>query len=1103
MTDSDVETKPDGTEAPSAPGSFIVGVGASAGGLEAIRELVKNLPDNVAATYVIVQHMSPRHKSLLTKLIGRETELNVIEIESGTVPEANTVYVTPPNHDIVLRNGILQLQTPSTAAAAPSPSVDRFFISVAEDAGERAVGIVLSGTGTDGAYGIQAIRAAGGISIAQDDKSAKYDGMPVAAVETGCVDLVMKPEDIGQHLSKILSQPRSFEELRPSGTPEYPVSDLLQILFARTRVDFREYKPSTVQRRIERRMAALGIEDQKEYTSVCRSNPREVDALFKDLLISVTRFFRDPESFEALRSYIDKLVADRQGRTLRIWVAGCATGEEAYSIAIMVAEALGGVEKLGKDVMQIFASDIDTNALKIARAARYSLAALDDVPEELISRYFVRYDDGIEVMPSIKQLVLFSDHNVCQDPPFRNVDLVCCRNLLIYFDNALQRKVLTRLNYALNQGGILFLGAAETIGGSESLFKPLSERMHIYGKRLVTRSFGRAQADSLVNAPGRWANPPDARDGAELPKKSSDRPMFDALARSLGKNTLLVSRDLLILKVYGDISPFVTLTETSRLQLSANMLRPPLANEARTLVTLSLKNGTRRRGTLHQLEGSDRVVQLEALPVMSSDLDESCALLVFHEANQETQRRPAREEARDSAEANDHIALLERELDSTREALNQTIEELETSNEELQSLNEELQSTNEELQSLNEELETSNEELQSTNEELVTVNEELQVGAAETAVMAEELDSILSNVATPIIVVDNALQVTRFSIAAAEMFALTSRAEAPHISQCAHPRGFPPLADIFAEALRLGRTETREVVTEQYAYTLHCSPFSDHHGKLGGATLFIVENGPARLVQELQEVIDRSPLMLIKRDANGRILRISQGAISLLGLKSQDDALGKIMWDLHTPEDAAAFREQDREFLRSDRSVSINIRRATNPETGEQRWLRYERFRAPDTDDGHPALYVVATDISDLREIQNELGLMVRQRRLVQDMAGIAFWTIDIATGEHEWSDQVFDLFGVSRADQSASRDVLLTRIHPEDRELVRDAFRDAVEHAKPLDFSARVVRPDGSEATVRSVSRQTMDEAGRLTHIVGVFWEEDENGRPISRFGD
>ena len=834
------------TPPPAKADTFLIAIGSSAGGLEAIRELVKKLTTDIPASYVVVQHMAPKHKSLMTSLIRSETALEVVDLEDGAEPRLHTIHVTPPNHDVVLSEGRLRLLPPSEEAGAPKPSIDRFFLSVASELGDKGVAMVLSGTGSDGAYGVQAVGGAGGITIAQDDATAKYDGMPLSAIETGCVDLVLNPTDISTHLARILQTAGRLPELESGGTFGPPFADLLQILLARTRVDFREYKPTTVLRRIERRMTALGITDQTDYTSFCRTNPNEVDALFKDLLISVTRFFRDPSEFQALhREMLDRF-KEPGSKTLRVWVAGCATGEEVYSIAICLAEALGGPDTLDNHDVQIFATDIDEPALKIARDGRYPLAALDDVPTDFVEKYFQFTGDGVRVNAAVREMVLFARHNMCQDPPFLNLDLVSCRNVLIYFGAGLRRKVLTRCHYGMKPGALLFLGSAESNGGAEDLYQPVGNEGKLYSRRLLSDvDHIRSRASALnVASEQRLAGANTTGNQAETVSATGiDRTMFEGLAKSLGPNSMLVSQDLRILRVFGDLGPFVTLRENARLALSVGMLRDPLGQEARTLITLAIKNGDARRGRVHhEFFGPDRAAQLTAYPVAANRADDSLALIVFGEV--EAQQTPRPVDLKGSSDISDmtvYIEKLESEIDATREALQQTVEQLETSNEELQSLNEELQSANEELQATNEELETSNEELQSTNEELVTVNEELQVNSADLATLTEELEAVLENIGTPVIIVDTALQIRRSSAEANTLFRIDEKFEGLHLSQISLPNEWPDLTDVGTEVMQRGRSVSLDFVSDQIEYALRCAPFLDQRGRLKGASFVTVE----------------------------------------------------------------------------------------------------------------------------------------------------------------------------------------------------------------------------------------------------------------------
>ena len=439
----------------------IIGIAASAGGLEATTSLVKNLPAKANASYVVAQHMSPTHKSLLWSLIGRETELPVIELKNEDLtPQPDTIYIAPPNFDVIMDNGKIGLREPSGHPGTPKPLADRLFKSLADECGERCVGIVLSGTGSDGSYGIRAIREAGGVTIAQEAGTAKYEGMPSSAIHTGCIDLTMSPDMIGQQLTGILASPRDFAELKSfTGNPS-KLLDLYHILLARTGVDFREYKETTINRRIARRMVAQDIDVYDDYVEFCRETPSEVDALYKDMMISVTRFFRDQSQFNQLTKVIQTMVEENQDRQLRVWVAGSATGEEAYSLAILFAEAMGGLEAIRKERIQIFATDIDTQALEVARRGVYPLSAANDVPRHYVDDYLHISGDTLEVDKHLRAVVLFSRHNIIQDPPFINMDMISLRNLLIYFGSSLQEKVLSRMNAASVAWGLSYLALA-------------------------------------------------------------------------------------------------------------------------------------------------------------------------------------------------------------------------------------------------------------------------------------------------------------------------------------------------------------------------------------------------------------------------------------------------------------------------------------------------------------------------------------------------------------------------------------------------------------------------------------------------------------------
>lgn len=1063
----------------------IIAIGSSAGGLEAIRELVATLPVDLPVSYVVVQHMSPHHKSLLKELVGRQTSLIVQDVEDGVRPEANVIYITPPKADIILENGLLRLKPPSDMPAAPKPSVDRFLLSLADDHGAKTMAMILSGTGTDGAYGVQAIREAGGITIAQDAESAKYDGMPQSAIQTGCVDLVLRPVEIGTHLNKILTSKRDFSEFRHQALQETPVSDLLQILLARTRVDFREYKQTTITRRIERRMTALGITDQDEYTQFLRNNPHAVDALFKDLLISVTRFFRDKDEFDSLEQMLPKMLAARPDGPLRVWIAGCATGEEAYSIAMLIAEAIGGPDQPLRDKVQIFATDIDKEALQIARAGVYGNAALNDIPKDLASKYLMPHGDGIRVRDEIRAAVLFSEHNVCQDPPFQRVHLLCCRNLLIYFGNSLQKKVMARFHYAMASNALLFLGTAESVAGSDELFLQDESKFHVYRKRALSKS-GRG-GFSMPAVPRYSAR--EAQLAEENKADTTDTQLLAALIKSLGPTSIMVTEDGNIIQVHGNISPYIELTQSSKLKMHLDLLKSPLREEARSLMAIGLRTEKHRSGVQHrEMAPQGKDVQLAVYPINAVGMNERIVVIAFNEIEE---ARPSQTETPGLENADkfivERIKELENEVAVTREALQQTIEQLETSNEELQSVNEELQSTNEELQATNEEMETSNEELQSTNEELITVNEELQITATELSGRTGELTSVLQSTPLAILVTDSALQITQATTSASELFGIKQPIATPHISQIVLPDGYPALAPICSETLRLGATTEREFSSDGTRVVLSCTPYFDVHGKILGLTM-VATQFPG-LAREMELILSASNIHIINRKIDRHIIRISASSAATLGL-TREEAEGANLFDF-LPEDIAAdVRKSDEMVLEGEREGIVEQFEMKGKAGGESTYLALERHRFFDPLTMDPTLYMIASDVTATILATDQTRALIDRFRLLQKLAGFGYWELDPVNQSMYWSSRVFALHGVDESEGVPDYDAAVNFYHPDDIEMVQERVAEVSKSGGEFNFEARLIQATGNEIRVRSNGIAITDSQGRLTKIVGAFAE-------------
>lgn len=740
---------------------LIVGIGASAGGLEALQELISHLPtdlENIAV--VIAQHLSPTYKSMLVQLLGRQTQLQVMEAKNGMRIQANVIYITPPDSEITIARDTLVLAKPSVSTA-PKPSVDIFFKSLAHEKRDKAVGIILSGTGGDGALGIREIKAMGGVTIAQEPQTAKYDGMPLASIETGHVDLVLSPDKIGEELKDISQHTHSVAATRvpASDEPSTSIDNILRLLSRRTGTDFTNYKPSTICRRLQKRMDVLKITDVDSYLRYIEAKPQELDILFDNILIGVTTFFRDREAFDTLERYISKVLTAK--RQIRVWVPGCATGEEAYSIALMITILLNN--RLQDYSIQIFATDIDEKAIAFARKGIYAKTALENLPEEILEAYFIKKSTNeYEVIKTVRQMILFSKHDVTSNPPFLKLDLISCRNLLIYFGLSLQKQVIPLFHYALNPEGLLFLGKSETVGQFTDLFLTLEGKSKIFQRKRGTNyqaiKFSAFRTGSQA-APMRMVSVGDS----PAIRKSIPELVKETFYNSFEYPYVIINDSLDVLEISGDVRMFLNIQPGA---MNTNILK--LANkdiqvEMRAIISKAVKDNLTAKGDIRRLPffGKEYFVRIVIRPVMYSIPENALFIVIFEMYDELSEQfRPYATEFSEQ-EPHPRIAELEQELAGTREHMQTFIEELETSNEELQSLNEELQSSNEELQSSNEELETSNEELQSTNEELQIAYTELKAAAEEIERQSQllriseaNLRALLSNTLQAFILID-------------------------------------------------------------------------------------------------------------------------------------------------------------------------------------------------------------------------------------------------------------------------------------------------------------------------------------------------------------
>ena len=746
---------------PAAVPRAFVGVGASAGGLEAIDALFSSMANGMGMAFIVIQHLSPDYKSLMVELLSKRTVLKVERAEDGLRVLPDHVYLIPPKHNLTLSGGCLHLVEQDAARGVNLP-IDIFFRSLADDQGERAVAIVLSGTGSDGTRGVRAVKEAGGAVIVQSPESAKFDGMPRAAISTGIVDVIALPERMPAELLALFNGPSGAigpATAPRSHEPEDAWTTVLGMLRERSRVDFTDYKSSTILRRIERRMSVNQLARLEDYVGFLREHPGEVVTLYREMLIGVTRFFRDRDAFEELsRSWLPALFQAAEGRELRMWVAGCSTGEEAYTLAILCRECN---EALGLSVpVKIFATDVDRDAVQRAATGTYPASIVDDVPPHHLATHFVPRGEEYTVSRSIREMVVFAPHNLLAEPPFANLDLVTCRNLLIYLQPVLQRKALSLFNFSLRGDGVLFLGSSETASELSDAFEPVSHRFRIYR----TRGRRRPAVDEVLALPHGGGGGPISGGAASRGRESRNEHerLMERLTRALSETyvppCVVVNERLEILHVMGETGAYFRLPMGRPVNDLSKMATRSLAIPIATALQKAFKTGQDvRYARIHvELHGETSLVDLRVHPMPEQPGQERLAVVFVEPGHGEIVPPPTGTVYDASLESEGRIRDLERELQFSRENLQATIEELETANEELQATNEELLASNEELQS-------TNEELQSVNEELHTVNAEYQSKIVELTELTNDMANLFSATRIGTLFLDENLEIRKFT----------------------------------------------------------------------------------------------------------------------------------------------------------------------------------------------------------------------------------------------------------------------------------------------------------------------------------------------------
>ena len=905
---------------PAPTDSFpIVGIGASAGGLAAFEAFFSGMPAETdpGMAFVLVQHLAPDHESILTNLVQRYTRMQVFEVEDGMTVRINCAYIIPPNRDMAFLNGALHLMEPVAPRGHRLP-IDFLFRSLAQDLHEHAIGIVLSGTGSDGTLGLRAIKGEGGMVMAQNPASTEFDGMPRNALATGLVDYELPPAEMPAQL--IAYAAHIFHRgARPitSGAPrvENDLKKIFILLRSQTGHDFSQYKPSTINRRIERRMAVHQIDTVDGYVKYLQQNRAEVEALFRDLLIGVTSFFRDTEAFKALEEQvIPKLFEGKPaGAVIRAWSTGGSTGEEACSIAILLQERLEML-RLGYKV-QVFATDIDSRAIAVARAGLYPASIAENISPERLARFFTAEPDGTayRLNKNIRDMLIFSEHDVIKDPPFSRLDLISCRNLLIYMSSDLQKRLISLFHYALMPGGMLFLGTSETIGEYANLFATLDRKAKLYQRKEDFQGAKRAALDRfLAHSPSATARDlalPVAGGKAASTMKLSLRELTEqALLRQVAPVGALVNGHGDILYLHGRTGMFLEPVPgdagiNNILKMAREGLRRDLTTALRKAA--GAKDPVRAFNVRVKTNGHFTLVNFSVCPVASgaASMLESPLYLVLLEEALTLDARPGQTAALPASPAPDgqgrdasaQIAELNEELQAKEEHLHAANEELETTNEELKSSNEEMQSVNEELQSTNEELETSKEEMQSINEELATVNTELQTKVADLSRAYNDMNNLLAGTGIGTVFVDHNLRILRFTPEATQIINLIlSDVGRPVGHIVSNLIGYDSLvADVQAVLKTLIPKEVDVLTAEGKSYTLRILPYRTQDNVIEGAVITFVEiTEMVRTRDALRNANELLRLAVVVRDASdaitvqdldGRITAWNPGAVRIYG----------------------------------------------------------------------------------------------------------------------------------------------------------------------------------------------------------------------------
>lgn len=953
----DVDASPASELAPD----LVVGVGASAGGLEALERLFEPMQRGMGCAFVVVQHLSPEFRSRLDELLGRRTTLEVQRAENGVRLRSDVVYITPPGKDILLSGGRLLLSDMDPAASS-GHTIDHFFRSLAHDTGPRGVALILSGTGSDGTKGLRDVQAAGGVVLVQAPTSAEFDGMPRSAIETGLAARVLQPGEMASVLAKLVQESRETQL-----SPRTIADPILERLLDGYGLDFSLYKPTSIQRRIQRRVELSRSNSAEAYLALLDSSREELAQLYQDLLIGVTHFFRDVEAFDRLRKEVlpELLRALPPGEELRVWVAGCATGEEAYSVAMVIQETLDAENR--QVPVRIFATDVQARSLKVAGPGIYPEAALEGVSEERRQRFFQERNGHYQINQELRSMVIFAPHNVLRDAPFTRLDLITCRNLLIYLQPQAQRKAIGLFQFGLKPRGYLFLGPSETIADLGHDFETLDSRWKIFRKRRDSRL-------PYDLRPTRPSSLPRSRTPTPPPGDQGLSGVYDSILDELCPPSFLVNDQRELIHTFGGASKFLRIRDGRM----SGELSDLMEGELRIAVAGALQRAqservpVRIKGATARGPDGDRVVDVIARPIRSRRASESFLLVILEEKVALPAVAPGEESLSEASLA--RLQGLESELRYTKENLQATIEEMVTSNEQLQA-------TNEEMVAANEELQTTNQELHSVNEELHTINAEYQRSIGDLTDLNADMDHLLTSTEIHTLFLDKSLHIRRFTARITEIFHLIPQDIGRQVEAFHHNLRRPDLAGALRGVAGGGDPVEERVQDEQGRwYLLRILPH--RRGlSLDGVVLTLIdmtrlhraEEEARRKQTQLSSILNNLPHQVSVTDRQGRYVLTNSVFRGLLG----DDPAGKRAEDAFPPEIARVLTTSDAQVLRAGTTIESEI---TLPRGEELRTFLCVKFPLREQDGSITGVGTINTDVTGLKRAEQEAHRAVAQR---------------------------------------------------------------------------------------------------------------------------